>query len=557
MASKIGFVDKRSRVFAFVRAAMARLNNRLARVMTAACCAVFIASCTAGDINEAKRERISAGRIVFGLGWEPVGFYPFRALDSASYYGQTLVYEGLVKYDASMNVVPAIAERFDVSQDGLHYHFHLRDGVQFCDGQPVLKDDVESSIKTAMLPASPFRLDYDCIKSTEWQNERDLTINLSHASAPLMSRLVELRIMPARFLASHDRGKAVLSRNPVGSGPFRLKNWESGLELVFEPNEHYWGEKPKCKQLVWRVVADKCLLVVALWRGEVDVAVVDPMSWNSVIKSLGKSAAPLVLDAFRGSRTVYLGFNLARPPFDNAKVRQAISMGINREQIASGLFGGFARVPQTDVSEGSWVYNPNAKQWPFDPDKARATLKEAGFTQDGKQWKGKDGKPLAFRILTVADYRDVAQVVSDDLARMMIPNEVQIVEYSTVRQRYLQKGDFDVVIWSRSCGPDPECAIVWGSQGSMNFSRFKDARVDELIESGRTAWTKEERANDYKEIQSILADQVPWDFLVQPELLLAHQSNIVNTKQAHQNLTGLPWDNPLFNAADWQRLSSD
>ncbi len=485
---------------------------------------------------------------------EPMGFFPLRALDSGSYYAQTLIYEGLVRYGADLNVLPAIAKTYSISDDGLTYTFELRPGVKFGDGTPVTFADIDQSFKLALSKLSPFRSDYEAIAGIERHGQSTVILHLSKRSAPLLSRLVELRILPAKIISAADHGKNALSRAPVGSGPFRLVRWESGLELVFEPNPFYWGAKPSFKQLVWRVVPDKTLMAMALNRGELDVAALDPASWK-VIK--GGARDQILLDKFPGSRTIYVGFNTSKKPFNEKLVRQAICLAINRTDIAKAIYSGFAVVPKTDVSAGSWAYNPQAKLWPFDLTDAREKLLQAGYKFIGRNWKSTDQKLLAFRILTIRDYQDVAQVVSDDLRSLDIPSEVQIVEYATLRQRYLQKGDFEAILWSRSSGPDPECSLVWSTAGAMNYSKFSNSKIDALLAQGRLAPDKPARAKVYQEIQGILANELPWVFLVQPDLLLAHSVNIGNIKQANQNLTGLPWDNPLFNAASWKRINQN
>lgn len=483
-----------------------------------------------------------------------MGFYPLRALDSGSYYAQTLVYEGLVRYSADMGIEPGLASTYSIDPGGQTYRFKLRPDAKFSDGASVNSADVVASINIAKSKVSPFRTDYDCIQKID-SNEQtgEITLHLSHPSAPLLSRLVELRILPSRLLAQPDHGKTSLSRQPIGTGPFILTRWQSGLELVFAPNPYYWGEKPQFRELVWRVVPDKTLLTMAMQHGELDIATIDATAW----RSLGEASARqhhLVLDQFRGSRTVYLGFNLHKAPFDDLHVREGICESIDRKALVDKLFGGMALVPLTDVWPGSWAYNTTAKSWSFDPQRASQDLRSAGYSLSDKGWR-KNGQLLAFRISTVRDFQDVAEVVADDLTRMHIACEVQVVEYSTLRQRYLSTGTFDVAVWSRSSGPDPECALVWGTGGAMNFSGFSNSIVDQLIAQARIPSDHAVRAVSYKKIQSILAEQLPWVFLAQPKLLLVHRDDIANTKQADQSLTGLPWDNPLFNAAKWRRLA--
>jgi peptide/nickel transport system substrate-binding protein len=372
-----------------------------------------------------------------------------------------------------------------------------------------------------------------------------LVIKLSTPNAALLSRLVELKILPARLLTTSGEGLSRLMRQPVGTGPYMLSRWRSGLELVFVPNPYYRSAPPALDTLIWRVVPDKTLLALALNRGEVDVAPVDPQSWNQLLKHNNM----LELDRFNGCRTIYLGFNCAKGPFKNVMVRKAICLAIDKEAIAKGLFGGFARVPASDAPYGAWYFNGNLKPLPYDPIEARQILNRYRLTS-GKRPKDKTWQ--GFRIETLSDFRDIADVISNDLRKVGLKNESEIVEYTTLKRNYLQAGNFSTFIWSRSAGPDPECGVVWGPKGTLNYVRFEDETLAKLLEQGRGSLIRAERAKVYGQVQAILAEQVPWDFLLQPDLLIAHARRCHNISRKSQHKSGLPWDNPLFNAPYWQ-----
>ncbi len=485
-----------------------------------------------GKRGEVANRCKNQNTVVFGMLWEPVGFNPIRNVDSGSYYAQTLVYDGLLRYDVNLNIVPALAQDFQISKDQLHYTFNLRKNLHFADGSPLTSQDVQAAYKRAVSPGSPFRTDYEDIDSCQVNSAEQIKFDLKKPNAALMSRFVELRILPSRLFGTAGGDKAVLSRAPISSGPFSLVQWQSGLELTFVPNKFYWGEKPKVDRLIWRVIPDKSLLDLSLIHGEIDIAQVDALAAEAL---LGKQK-DIEINRFAGCRTIYLGFNLSRPPFDQQSVRRAICQAIDRQSIVKNLFYGFARLPTTDVTPGSFVFNPQAKSWPYAPDKAKTELKN-----------------VAFRLFTVQDSLPIAQVVSADLSKVGVKNEIQVVEFSTLKRSYLKPGKFDVVIWSRSSGPDPEATIVWRSDGPLNFCRFRNAKVDQLLEAGRRATTKGERVKAYQGIQTILAEELPWVFLVQPELLIAHSNHWHDIQRPGQNSSGLPWDNPLFNAASWQK----
>ncbi|MBU6451832.1 MAG: ABC transporter substrate-binding protein [Cyanobacteria bacterium REEB67] len=489
--------------------------------------------------------------IVIGMIFEPVSFNPLRGVDSGSYYASTLVYEGLVKYDADMQLVPALAETFRVSDDGLTYYFKLRENLRFSTGAPITAGDVKASLALAASTVSPFRSDYTDIAAISIDGSKNIEIRLKQRSQPFLSRMAELRIFPAAVTALPDHGNKLLARTPVASGPYRLKHWETGLELVFERNPYYWGKPAASAAIVWRIIPDRTVAAVALAKGEIDLAQVDGRMWQNYLA--GNHLTDLKLDQFNGNRTIYLGFNLRKSPFDQKIVRKAFAEALDRDTLARVFFGGYALVADTDTPRANWVFTPT-ESTTFDLTASAALLRQAGYERANQNayWT-RDGKAIALRILTVKDLEDVADVISDDLIRAGIKSEVEVIEYSTLRRLYLQKGRFDAVLWSRSCGPDPESTIVWSSNGPLNFCGLKSEPVDALLQSGRLASTKAERQAAYGDLQKYLARELPWAFLVQPKLLVAHKNEIINVQKGRQAQLGLPWDNPTFNAADWQR----
>ena len=509
----------------------------LAFILSILVCLFAQAALAKGEVLAGGKSQ--AGTISFGLGWEPISFHPLRGLDSGSYYAQTLVYEGLVKYDSLLNIVPGLAKSFEVSKDGLTYSFEIREGLHFSDGNPITRDDVLASFNLLTSRNSPYKAEFADVSRVETPGRNGLVFHLRKPLAPLLSRFVEMRILPARLLNATDLGKQALARTPISSGPFKLVSWRSGQELVFSPNEYYWGNKPGYDKLVWRIVPDRSLLSVALVKGELDAAQVDPRSWRNFIS---KQSSGIELDIFPGSRTIYLAFNLERKPFDNQLLRQAIAQCIDRQTIINKLYCGYADMALSDFVKTGWAYDSGAKLWTYNRKRALENLSSLGL---------KPGD-LAFPILTSRDYQDLALVIADDLRQAGCNCQVQLTEFAALKQRYLKNGDFQTVILSRSLGPDPECIINWHTGGSANFSKYSNSRLDELLENGRQATSRQARSKSYKQVQDILALEVPWVFLVQPNLLIAHGPRVADIKRAGQDKTGLPWDNPFFNAVYWQ-----
>lgn len=502
------------------------------------------------------------GQIVLGMVWEPVSFNPIRGIDSGSYIASSLVYESLVKYDANMNLIPALAESYEQAADGLSIRFLLRPNLRFSNGEKLGAADVKASLAIGASDLSPFKSDYADIKEVLISSERQLTIKLSRPCQPLISRLAELRILPATLLALPDHGNQILSRNPVGTGPYRLLRWESGLELVFERNPYYWGCPARTEKIVWRVVPDRNVLAVALSRGEVDIAPVDGRSWSALAArssstggGSGSLRAPLKVASFNGNRTVYLGFNMQRQHWKQLLIRRALGQAIDRQALARVFYGGYAAIPGSDVPITSWAYCRDTRALSYDIKGAEQMLVKAGYERRGRHWYkagGAGGEPLALRIHTIKEQEEIAQAVADYLSKLGVRAEVAVMEYSTLRRCCLKPGKFDAILWSRSYGPDPECSIVWSSKGPLNFCRLQDDEIDRLIIIGRTAAGRAERAQAYRKLQAYLSEQLPWVFLAQPKQLIAYKEGLEGVQKGQQSTVGLPWDNPVFNAADWQ-----
>jgi peptide/nickel transport system substrate-binding protein len=501
-----------------------------------------------------------------GMPWEPVSFNPVRGIDSGSYSAASLVYDGLVAYDEAMNPRPALAESYQISDDGLVYTFVLKDKLKFCDGAPVTVYDVKKSLEYGGSKYSPFKSDYQDICAIEVdQASRKVLIRLDRRCEPLISRLSELRILPARIIDLPDHGNRLLSRSPIGTGAYRLQDWRSGESLTFVRNQYYWGPKPAIEKIIWRIVPDRNVTAAALARGELDIAPMDGRTWCQFLSN-HRTVRPLVASVYNGNRTIYLGFNLERKPWSDIRVRRAIASCIDRKSLSAVLYGGIAVVPDADVPITNWAFSHETSTTPYDPEAAAKELVLAGYVQSQKilplrgmqkSWIDKrDGKPLAFRLMTIKDHEAMAQVVADDLKRQGIACEVEIVEYSSLRRTYMAKGRYDAVIWSRSFGPDPECSIVWKTGGSLNFCRYSDPQSDNLIVQARQAGDKQTRKALYSQLQDRLSKQLPWVFILQPKLLIVHREDLVAVQRGQQTYVGMPWDNPAFNARYWHFAKS-
>lgn len=582
---------------------------------------LLLAGCGTATDGEKTASAERANRVVIGMPWEPRTLNPFRGVDSASYFAQSLIHGGLVTYNERGEIGPGLAERFLISPDGKTYTFFLRKSLKFSDGTPLTADDVIASINATIGPGSPFRNNYECINSCASPAPLQVVLHLSSKNLPLMLRMADLRIVPASSFSEKMKNSNILARKPVGCGPFVLHRWDPGFELVFKANPYYWGEKARSDYLVWRIIPDGNLLSAALFRGDVDVARVDGRIELGVLSE----HSDVEFKKFPGNRTIFLAFNTEKEPYAKPAFRQAISMLIDKYAIVNSLYAGFAVVPGSDFPEYGPVYNRLSRRWPYDTKLAAQSLEASGFEMRADGWYEKpqnkplstvsektqekhvlagagklQGKPvsaaaeepqhkpvstaaeepqhkpvpaaaeepqhkpvptvpakqtrLAFKIVTIKDFMDVAQVVAGDLQTAKIGVRVELVEYSTMKDKYLTTGEYDAVLFSRTQGPDPDCRLVWSKNGPLNYARYKNDRLDGLLEDAYKAPTEAERKRLYDQVQTLLSEQLPWVYLVQPSLTIAHKTYISGIGDGVTSDTGLPWDNPLFDAAHWKRV---
>jgi peptide/nickel transport system substrate-binding protein len=518
--------------------------------------------CSNSEKNDVFVERQRSNTVVIGMPWEPRTLNPYRGVDSASYFSQTLIHGGLVRYNEKGDILPSLAESFQISSDGKTYTFNLRKNLKFSDGSDLTTNDVLASIKATVGPGSPFRSNYESIVSFESPSPLQIVLHLSAKNLPLMIRIADLRIVPASTFSEAMKNSNKLARAPVGCGPFLIHRWDPGFELVFRANSYYWAGKPKSEYLVWRVIPDGNLLSAALFRGDVDVARVDGRIELGVLSE----HSDVEFRKFPGARTIFLAFNTEKAPYDNPTFRQAISMFIDKYSIVNNLYAGFAVVPACDFPECGPVYNRLVRRWPYDVKEAQRYLTASGFEQKSDGWFAKnppkqDDKPgphgkqqrLSFKIVTIKDFMDVAQVVAGDLQTAKIGVRVELVEYSTMKDKYLTTGDYDAVLFSRTQGPDPDCRLVWGKKGPLNYAHYKDDELDNLVEKAYRDSNEREREEDYYKIQALLGEKLPWVYLVQPSLTIAHKTYIKGIGEGVATDAGMPWDNPLFDAAGWSR----
>ncbi len=457
---------------------------------------------------------------------EPSTLIPILASDSSSRAVASQVYNGLVKYDKNLKLVGDLAASWDVSADGLTITFHLRRGVKWHDGQEFTARDVLYTHRVTVDPKTPtaYAEDFKQVKAITAPDPYTVRVTYDKPFAPALASW-GMEVLPAHLLDGKDITKSELARHPIGTGPYRFKEWLAGQRVVLEAFDGYFEGRPYIDRYVFRVIPDTATMYMELKAGGVDMMGLTPVQYQR--QTTGRDfLSRFSKYRYPASSYVYLGYNLRNPLFADKRVRQAISAAISKDEIIHGALLGMGQVAHGPFKPGTWPYNPGVKDIGYDPARALALLGEAGWRRGGDGILTRDGRPFQFTILTNQgnDLRlKTAQIIQYRLKKIGIDVKIRVVEWASFLKNFIDKGDFEAIVMGWTIPPDPDLFDVWHSSKTgpkeLNFVGFKNQEVDRLIVEGRGTFDQEHRRRCYFRIQEILADEQPYTFLYVPDAL--------------------------------------
>jgi peptide/nickel transport system substrate-binding protein len=446
--------------------------------------------------------------------------------DSASHQIAGLVFNGLVKYDTDLSIIGDLAESWEVSQDGLVITFHLRKGVKWTDGVEFTAEDVMFGYKTIVSEKTPtaYAEDFLQVKKAEVLDRYTFRATYEKPFAPALSTWGSLVVLPKHLLEGKDITKSDLTRNPVGMGPYKLRKWVPGQEVVLDSNKDYFEGRPYIDQYVYRIIPDPATMFLELQAGGVDLMGLTPLQYTK------QTDTEYFRENFRKFRYpafvyTYMGFNLKHPFFQDRRVRQAIAHAIDKQEIVDVVLFGLGKPATGPYVPNTWPYNPKVKEYEYNPGKARQLLKEAGWEdRKGNGTLEKDGRPFQFTIFTNmgnSTRMNTATIIQWRLAKIGIKVDIRALEWSTFVNQFIDKRRFEAVILGWSIGFDPDQYDIWFSgktkEKEFNFVGYNNPEVDALLEKGRRTFDIEARKKIYYRMQEILAEDLPYIFLYVPE----------------------------------------
>ena len=450
---------------------------------------------------------------------------PMLAGDSASHSITGMIFDGLVAYDNTLShLEPRLAEKWEISGDGLEITFHLRRNVKWQDGEPFTARDVEFGFSTITNPETLTAYAEDFLQVDTFEVIDDYTFKVTYEK-PFASALASwgnMVVLPRHLLEGkpiNDHAQA-FGRNPVGLGEYKFDSWETQKKIVVEVNDDYYRGRPHIDRVVTRVIPDQQTQFLELKSGGLDEMGLTPTQYSrqTSSKEFEKNFAKY---KYLTNSYTYLGYNLLKPLFQDKRVREALGHAIDKQEIVDVVLLGLGQPAHVPYKPGTKWANESLKGPAFDPDKAKALFAEAGWTDsDGDGVLDRDGERFEFELITNKgnEQREkAATIIQRRLTEVGVKVNVKVIEWAAFINNFIDTKNFDAVVLGWSLSPDPDQYDIWHSSKTkpkqFNFVSFANDEVDEILEKGRRTFDEDERKKYYDRFQEILNEEQPYTFL--------------------------------------------
>lgn len=451
-------------------------------------------------------------------GGDAISLDPVATNDNQSSNIMVQIYEGLMKLDANGEVVPSLAESVE-QPDDVTYVFKLKQGVKFHNGEELKASDVVFSLKRATEAPNVKHL-FATIDPASIKANDDYTVEFK-LLYPFKGVLAAL-CHPGAFItnekAVNDGGDSY-AMNPVGTGAAKFVSWSKANELVLERNEDYHGEKTAYSKLTYRVIPEPTNRLIELESGGVDIAL--DIAPNDLEKVEGNSELQLLRSLNYG--TTHLGFNTSKAPFDDPKVREAVSYALDMDAIVKAVFLGVGRTASSPLPPTvQYSIADDMQPKTRDIEKAKALLAEAGYA---------DGLSTTLSTNENKQRSDMATIIKEQLSEVGIDVSINVLEWSAYNDLIKNsQQDMFIIAWIAD-SPDPDtfmypCFHSSAAGEGGNYSFLNDPEMDDLLDRARQSQDDAERADLYAQAQQRAIDVTAWVPQHYSELLVGAQANV-------------------------------
>lgn len=488
---------------------------------------------------------------------QPHLLHPLNATDL---YGNRIldsIYETLAQTDVdSLEQLPLLAEKWEISADKLTYVFHLNPAARWQDGKPVTAEDVKFSFDVLFNPRlkthAKWQAYFSNFERAEIAGPRTVRFIAKQDHFRNFINLSSLRIVPQAYFDPADPDQTPLAKKPLGSGPYRFAQWNRGSAVILERDAGYWGRalpqnigRYNPDKLLTRFISADKVALESFKRGDVDYMQFTPDQWVNEINGpefgLGAASGKRLIKVEvknQAPRTYrYVGYNLASPLFSDKRVRRAMGLLYDRDTFIAKFYHGFQVKAVGPFEANSRYSSPNVKPLGFSVPEAIALLRQAGWRDsDGDGLLDKDGMTFRYTVMTADPETSVKMLTlaKEAMRQAGVEMNIKVVDWTTFLS-LIDDYKFDAVMlgWTRDPWPDP--TPLWHSRGAvrggLNLVRYQNPEVDKLIEEGVKSIPDEQRVQHFRRLHELLFEDQPYTFMLEPDrVLIGYNSRLRTVK---------------------------
>ena len=420
----------------------------------------------------------------------------------------------LTKYEpGTMKVVPDLATSWEPAPDGLSWTFKLRQNVKWHDGRPFSAADVKFTLDNIVNPSvnALFRTNLTGLKETQVVDDSTVKLVLDQPFASLPIQLgYNIAMAPKHLLEGQDLNTlSEYVQRPIGTGPFKVKEIVKGSYVSMEANPDYYEGPPNLDGLVYKIIPEINTQVAQLRTGELDLALIEPANKDTL-----RNQQNLDFFTVEQPNTFYFCLNNAREPFDDKRVRLALTLGSNRQLMVERILRGEAPLAAGPYGSAFGEFqNTSLQPYPYDPERAKQLLAEAGWTPGSDGIVEKDGKKMSFGFMVDKGNptrEQMALALQQDWKRIGVDIQIDVAEFNVYLQRGNKRpGDYDARTGWRITAPDPDKTPEYTTDGGNNHYMYSNLEVDRLMAQGRAESDQQKRVQIYHQIQQLMYDDLP------------------------------------------------
>jgi peptide/nickel transport system substrate-binding protein len=488
--------------------------------------ATVMAVSTPAEAGRKKDNKPDGGSLSYGEYGRSATLDPITSNEMISLRITELIFNGLVGINEKQEIVPELAERWDRSTDGRTYTFFLRKDVTWHpkegeEPKPFTAEDVIFTYKIMMHPKTitPLKVRYEFILAVEKLDDYTVKFTLKR---PILNALAKFsfKVIPKHgpsnplYLTRDDR----FVQGPIGTGPYILKNITAEREIILNANDNYFKGRPHIDKLIAKPFADQNIMTQALMFNAIDMIVlVNPRDLPEI-----QGDKRFILQPYNALSYSFFGYNVRNPLLADKRVRKAFTHAVNRQEMLDSFFNGQGTIISGPFAPGSWAYNLDVQPLPFDPEKARALLQEAGFSRGADGFMQKDGKRLALSLKVPIEkeseaVKRVVLAFKNYLKNIGVDIKVEFKEWQSWKEDVFLEHDFDIIfaIWVFDDSADISSLFHSGEIGAWknNFGGYSNPEVDGLINESKLTLDHEKRRTINRKLHAILAEENPYTFL--------------------------------------------